>query len=389
MTRHDYWASTSTHEYMRDRAKEYVAEQKFSDALLLYRELMATGVDPIIYYEAASCLYQLGDYINAADYLEKSVHLNDRRWSSFNLMGACYEKLGNTTRAIYAYTRARALKPDDTRITLLLAKLYSTKNMMFEATHLYSKFLQYSNDKRDENYRTVSRLLNEGRSSSDRNLMTANRAYSRKDLNSAKNSYQLATSNYPINYDANVGMARACHDTADYKNAIKYYLRALYINSRDSKILMQIAAEYSFLRDYTRAYCFIKRYLKTVVSNQTEYLNAMKNLKMLEPHINCDGITSVESLYNNNHYLEAFYDCENIMILNEGNTPSDVRLKYQELEGMAYPEKTLSTLYNKTGLELYNSGKIKDANKFFTRVMEISTKDSEEYRLAKAKYSYV
>ena len=113
MSPYEYWASTSTHEYMRDRAKEYVAEQKFSDALLLYRELMITGVDPIIYYEAANCLYQLGDYVTAADYLEKSINLNDRRWSSFNLMGACYEKLGNTSRAIFAYSRARALKPED------------------------------------------------------------------------------------------------------------------------------------------------------------------------------------------------------------------------------------------------------------------------------------
>ena len=389
MAPHDYWASTSTHEYMRNRAKEYITEQKFSDALLLYRELMATGADSIVYYEAALCHYNLGTYIAAVELLEKSIQLNDRRWSSYNLLGACYEKLSQTDKAIYAYSRARGLKPDDTAVTLTLAKLYTSQKKTFEATYFYNKFLQYSKDKREENYRTVSRLLNDGRAASDRSLANASRAYGRQDYASAKTNYLQAVTAYPINPSANLGMARVCHDTADYNNAIKYFLRALFLNPKDSKILMQIAAEYSFLRDYTRAYCFIRRYLKTVVSNQTEYLSAMKNLKMLEPHINCNGITNAENLYKSNQFLEAYYDFDNIIILNELNTSPDVRLRHQELESIIYPEITLSALYNKTGMELYKSGKFKEANKFFTRVMEISAKDTEEYRFAKAKFSYV
>ncbi len=389
MSRYNFVASDSTYELAWDRAREFYNEGRYSEALVIYLELLSHGLDSDLAYEAGSCYYYLKEYSKAIPLLENSVQLNDRRFIAFTTLANCYQNTNNPRKAIYNFTRARGLKPDDANSCLNLGKLYSTVNMDFESSYFYNKYLQYAKDKKEENYRTVSSSLNNSRTNADRFANNASRAYFRKDYNSARDNYLLALNSYPISYNTNLNLARVYHDMNNHHEAIKYFTRALFLDNKDRKLYMHIAAEYSYMRDYTRAYCYLKRYINTLIANpnQAEYLNAVRNLNSFEPHIKKELIKEPLHQLENNKYFDAMLEYENILILDDDN--SDAKIQFQFYEGLSTPENSLSKLYNKTGNELLHAGKFKEANKFFTRVMEISQQNSDEYRFAKAKLTNV
>lgn len=386
-SKHEYWASDSTYEIEWDRARELHDSGRFSDALILYRGLMANGVNADIYYETGCCYYGLKDFERAIIFFEKSLQLNDRRWSCLTKLADCYYNQNDFSKAIYNATRARTLKPDDLQEILELAKYYSANNMNFESMYFYNKYLQTAPDKRNETYREINKKLSDARSSSSKYASLGYNSFNRKEFTPARTAYLQALQLYPISYDTNYNLALANRDLNNHKEAIAYFMQSLFLNPQNTKTFMHIASEYSKLRDYTRAYCFVKRYLNSIMNqNQAEYLNTMKNLKALEPHINKDFSPNVQTFIAKNQYLFAYYELENATLVSDNK---DNSIAFNNIELMVFPEKSLSTMYNKKGTELYNSGKIKDANKYFTRVMEISSKDSAEYKFAKARLSYV
>lgn len=385
-SRFDYWASDSTYEYTLDRARECYDTGQYADALILYRQLMANGVDSDTYFEAGCCYHKLTDYPHAATLFEKSLQLNNRRWSAYIRLADCYYQLKDCKKAIHNGMQGRTLRPDDLLELLNLAKYYDANNMGFKSMYYKNRALQSITDKRDENYRKISREITEGRNESNRYSNSAYSSLQRKELVPAHTSYLQALKTYPISYETNYNLALVCKDLNKPNLAIKYLMRALFLDSREKRIYKVIASEYSKLRDYTRAYCFVKRYLNSLISNpnQAEYLNTMRNLKALESHIDKNFTPNIDFHIESNQYIEAFYEAENALILS--NTTENKK-RFQEHELLLFPESSLSKLYNKTGLELYNSGKYKEADKFFTRVMEIAKKDSEEYKFAKARAS--
>lgn len=382
-SRFDYWASDSIYDEVLEKARDYYESGNYSDALKMYNELvMTTGVDADIYHEAGCCYYKLSEFSKAVAYFEKSLQLNDRRWNGFSLLAECYYNLKQYDKAIYNSLRARALKPESLQEILSLSKYYSENNMKFEGFYYLNKGFQLLTDKRNDEYKRISRILSGARYAADKFANSAYRAFSRKEFVSANNFYKQALNEYPISYDYNYNLAIINRDMRNSKESIFYFLRALFLNPRETRIYMHIAAEYSKLRDYTRAYCFVKRYINTLIANpnQAEYLSAMKNLKMLEPHINQSFSVDVSGLLATNKYLEAFYELESSLLIID-NPKSKIEL--EKLETMLFPEQSLSKLYNSKGADLYTQGRFKEANKFFTRVMEITAKDSAEYKFAK------
>lgn len=390
-SRINYLASTSTFGYVYEKAGEYYANGNYGDALILYRELMSSGVDDDLYYNAACCCEKMNNLDQAADYLEKSLKLNDRRFDGFVLLAEIYNKNGDFTKSIYNYTRARALKPDYTAGCLALSDLYKYKLMNFESIYYKNKFLQFTKDKKTHQYRNINQEVNRIRLESGRYSSNGMRAYSRGDLYTARQELVNAVRIYPLDYDTNYTIARVCNDLGENSEASKYFIRALFLNSSNTQIYMYLASVYSKMRDYTRAYCFTKRYLDLLLPNhnQQEYLKTIKTLKSLEPYaVNNIAIDKAENYISSNRYFEGYLEYQNIKIISkEDNSEVDSRLQLLEL--MSNPESYWAKLYLKKGQSLYNAGNRQEANNFFSRVMEISLPASAEYKSAKSKLSYV
>ncbi len=392
MSRIDYWATTSTHEYMNEKAWEYYSNGKYIDALTLYTELMNSGVDDELYYNAALCCNKLNKLQQSAEFLEKSLALNDRRFDGFILLAEIYTKLNFLKKAIYNYTRARALKPDHSAVCTALVELYTKSGQKFEAGYYRSLFLQYTKDKKSPLYRTLNSENNNARTEASGFFTAASREYTRGDLYAAGNDYRQGLSIYPADYENCFAYARLCNDSGDNTEALKYFIRAKFLNNENSELNMYIASAYSKLRDYQRAYCFLKRHLNSiaVVHSQREYLKTMKSIKSLEPHAKSGNVSAAaaENYFNSNRYFEAYLEYENLFILSEG-TDSEIKIKLQLLELMVRPDIYWSKLYLKKGEALYTTGRIREANEFFSRVMEILPPNSSEYKIARSKIKNV
>ncbi len=392
MSRIDYWASTSTHEYVYEKAGEYYIEGRYSHALKLYKELMNSGVDDSLYYNAALCCHKLNELKMAADYLEKSLTLNDRRFDAFVLLAEVYTSQGQYGKAIYDYVRARALKPDHAGVCLALSNLCKQYGMEFEAFYYKNKYLQFAKDKRNPEYKTINNELNAAIIEAGRYSNSGNSAFNRRDFVNAKKDYQKALKIYPADYNINLGYARLLNDLGDFDGALQYFIRALFLNNTDNRVYMHIASVYSKIRDYSRAYCFMKRYLNTLISehNQPEYLKAIKTINSLETYAKSGNVSKIaaEDYFRLNRYFEAFLEYENLLIL-ENALEAEIIARLQLLESMVNPEQYWSKLYLKKGQALYDSGKIREANEFFSRVMEISVPASGEYKTARSKISHV
>ena len=392
MSRIDYWATTSTHEYMYEKAWEYYSNGNYTDALTLYSELMNSGVDDELYYNAALCCNKLNKQEQAVEFLEKSLALNDRRFDGFILLAEIYTSLNSASKAIYNYTRARALKPDHSGACAALVDLYAKQGQKFESDYYRSRFLQYTKDKRSALYRSLNAENNNARAEAGRYFLTASRAFARGDLFTAKRDYKSGLDIYPADYESNFTYARVCNDLGDNTEAVKYFIRAMFLNNENAGLYMYIASVYSKLRDYSRAYCFLKRYLTLLVSthNQAEYLKTIQSIKSLEPYSKNGSVSvsSAENYFNSNRYFEAYLEYGNLVILSEGKN-SDIEVRLQLLELMVHPDTYWSKLYLRKGQALYDSGKIREANSFFSRVMEILPPNSSGYKLARSKITNV
>ncbi len=392
MSRIDYWAGASTNEYVYDKAGEYYSNGNYDDALTLYRELMNSGVDDDLYYKSALCCNKLGDYNQAAEYLEKSLRLNDRRFDAFILLAEIYTMQGRNSGAIYNYTRARALKPDHLQTCISLSELYKKQGMEFEAVYYKTKFLQFSKDRRSPEYRSINTGINNALAEAVRYENSAARILARGNAVGAISDYRNAINIYPVSYNTNVGLARALNDSGDFNGALRYFIRALFLNNNDKMLLMYIASVYSRMRDYTRAYCFAKRYLNELVSahNQAEYLKTIKTINSLQPYAKPESLSrsAAENYFSSNRYFEAYLEYENLSVISD-NQESDIQIQLQLLDLMVNPEQYWAKLYIRKGQSLYNLGKMREADGFFARVMELSGPDSEEYKLARASISYV
>ncbi len=392
MGRFEYVASSSTYDYMLEKAAEFYSEGNYSDALVLYLEIMNTGVDDSLYYQTALCYNKLNQRDKAVEYLEKSLALNDRRLSAFVLLAEIYSNSGDNKKAIYNYMRARAIKPDHSASILELAKHFSLMNKEFESVYFYNKFIQFAKDKKSMEYRRIVSDLNNRRTSASRNFSSGLREFTRGNLFASKNEFVRANELYPIDYETNYNLARVCNDSGDFNSALRFFQRALFLNDSDKKIYMYLASVYSKIRDYSRAYCFTKKYLDFVVkeNNQAEYLKMIKTLKVFEPY-KTSGNVSVdiaENYFSNNRYIEAKLEYECVLIL-QPELESELKSRVNLLNLIINPEKVLADLYIEKGKSLYNLGKIKEAESFFARVMEITPVNTPEYKLAKSRVGNV
>ncbi len=392
MGRFEYVASSSTYDYMLDKASEFYSEGNYSDALVLYLEIMNTGVDDSIYYQTALCYNKLNNLDKAVEYLEKSLALNDRRLSAFVMLAEIYSKLGDNKKAIYNYLRARTIKPDHSASILELAKLFALENKEFESVYFYNKFIQFAKDKKSREYRQISSDINNRRTTASRNFSSGIREFNKGNLFASKNEFVRANELYPIDYETNYNLARVCNDSGDFNTSLRYFQRALFLDDTDKKIYMYLASVYSKIRDYSRAYCFTKKYLDFVVkeNNQAEYLKTIKTLKAFEPYKMAGNVSVniAENYFNNNRYIEAKLEYDCVLIL-QPELESELKSKINMLNLVIHPEKVLAELYIEKGKSLYNLGKIKEAESFFTRVMEITSANTQEYKLAKSRVGNV
>ena len=175
-------------------------------------------------------------------------------------------------------------------------------------------------------------------------------------------------------------------------HALIYLKQALALDNKSLDVLQKLATVYVNLGDFTAAYCTMRRLLPLVIHNQTEYLKNIKIINELNETFDTQsyfGHRDWAITYDReNNYHMALIEYENCIILQD-----DLKEEYGErierLKSYINPEERIIKICMQKGGEYYNNNDFKTANKYFSKVLLMSNRNSQEYKFAKSRVTDV
>ena len=157
-------------------------------------------------------------------------------------------------------------------------------------------------------------------------------------------------------------------------------------------LLEKLASVNINLGDYTSAYCAMRRILPLVINNQSEYLKTTKLIKELGSTF--DKFSHLahrewgDKYYENNNYHLALMEYENCTMLNEDSI-EELNDRIQKVRLFINPENRIVQQCMQNGEKFFKNNDYKSANKYFSRIIKLSDKDSQEYKTAKSRIANV
>ena len=368
-----------------DAAKKHFSNADYDSAIKLYLGLLKTSASSKLYLEVGLCYYKKNEFDIAIEYLIHATTMDNKNATAFSYLGNCYFRKLDANKAIENWTNARSLSPQDEFVCLNLAIAYFAKNKSYESIFYYDKFLKYAQNKDTTQYKSIQSNMNDL-------FRNANDLYT-KGISTkgflAEEYFINATKKYPI-------ISEYTKKTADYYFLAKNYQQAIYyynLTIRDNlthnkNIFINLAECYIKLSDYRMGICFYTRALKYSMSIQKEYLELTRNISNLKKMIDKSSsevtLELANNYYNNNEYYQALIEYENYTILNP-NKKTEFEPKINKLKSFVNAEDRVTNEYIQLGNQLLLKGENQNANKYFSKVIEMSNPKSKEYKLAKTK----
>lgn len=375
-----------------EAAKGLYAAGNFSGALKLYLDLVSTSYSYKLYYEIGRCYYKLNDMDNAELYFARSTSLEYYKNPSHIFLGNIFYKRQEIQKAIESWITAHSFKPDDEAVCLNLATSYFSKDMKFQSIFYYEKYLKYAKDKTSAYYLDIKKSINEFINFGNDFYQKALRAIAVQDDNTAIQALELSVKNYPLSFDTNFRLGKLYLKKQEYLKALIYLKQAHCLDSKSLDVLELLSNAMIHVGDFTGAYCVMKRVLPLVINNQKEYYEILKTIKPLEESFDNRSYEGhkewAENYYNDNNYHFALFEYENCLILDSSNR-ADFSTKVHDLKMLINPEERIIKSCFERGGYSYANGDYRQANKYFTKIMNLSKENSSEYRLAKSRITNV
>ncbi len=370
-----------------EAAKKLYQDGKYAEALKLYLGMLNTSMSYKLYYEIGRCYYKLNELLPAEDNFKKSISLEGFKNPSFLYLGNIYYKRTDIKNAIENWASAYAYKPDDTAVCLNLATSYFSKGMRFQSVFYYEKYLKYTKEKGSA-YNAIKMSIDKCNDIGSEFLQKARRAIASKNNKTAIEYLTFAVKNMPVNFDINHLLGKIYLEENDYMHSLIYLKQALCLDKHSLDVLQKLASVYINLGDFTAAYCTLKRLLPLVLHNQQEYLKTVKLVKTLDEtfdEYSYQGHKEWAMKYDNeNNYHMALVEYENCVILKE-QLKDTFGERIERLKSFINPEERIVRICLEKGGEFYNNGDFRTSNKYFSKVMLMSNKNSSEYKIAKSR----
>lgn len=370
-----------------EAAKKLYQDGKYAEALKLYLGMLNTSMSYKLYYEIGRCYYKLNELLPAEDNFKKSISLEGFKNPSFLYLGNIYYKRTDIKNAIENWASAYAYKPDDTAVCLNLATSYFSKGMRFQSVFYYEKYLKYTKEKGSA-YDAIKMSIDKCNDIGSEFLQKARRAIASKNNKTAIEYLTFAVKNMPVNFDINHLLGKIYLEENDYMHSLIYLKQALCLDKHSLDVLQKLASVYINLGDFTAAYCTLKRLLPLVLHNQQEYLKTVRLVKTLDEtfdEYSYQGHKDWAMKYDSeNNYHMALVEYENCVILKE-QLKDTFGERIERLKSFINPEERIVRICLEKGGEFYNNGDFRTSNKYFSKVMLMSNKNSSEYKLAKSR----
>ncbi len=370
-----------------DAAKNHYNNGDYQAALKLYLSLVNTNISYKLYHRIGKCYYKMNDFKNAEENFQHSVSLEkDENPSYFYLGNICYKR-EDFKQAIYNWACYFAYKPEDETVSLNLATSYFSCGMKFQSIFYYEKYLKYAKD-RGQVYQSVRKSLYEYQKIGNDFTQKAKSSIKRKDYKTAIEFLTFAYKNLPTSYDINLMLGSAYLAENDNMHAMIYLKQAFCLNNKSVEALQLLTSVFINLGDYTAAYCALNRLLPLIINNQKEYLNKMKFINELNSTFDEKSYIGHkewgDNYYRENNFHFALYEYENCMLLSE-KMKEELGDTVKKIRQFIYPEESIIRTSLEKADTLYKKKDFETANKYFSKVITLSSPDSQEYKLAKSR----
>ena len=240
----------------------------------LYKNVQNSPMNANSYYEFAYELHKANKIDDAIVYYLETIKLDNSKIDAYVNLSQAYRQKKNYTDAYNIIQKAKTLAPDNEQVQKqyeIVAKEYAS-----------NKYILASN------------------------------AFQSGDYNKAISEYKQVE---PATVDSLIGIAGAYQALSNMPEAIRYYKKALELDSKNADIPYYIASLYVNINDTTSA----KEYL-----NKALTLNPLnKQAKELATYISekegQEKLTKAVSLYDEKKYIEAITTFDEIISENQKN----------------------------------------------------------------------
>ena len=370
-----------------EAAKNHYKTGDYQAALRLYLSMLTTNTSYKLYHRIGKCYYKIGDFDNAEEYFGKSAELEKYDNPSFYYLANIKYKKEDLKSAIYYWACAFSSKPEDANISLNLATSYFSRGMRYQSVFYYEKYLKYANQSA-ENYSAIKNSIDRYTQIGEECLQKAKLALERKDNKTALEFLMFAVKNSPVDFNINYLLGCSYLEENDNMHALIYLKQAYCLDPKSLDVIQRLASVYINLGDYTSAYCMMRRLLPLVIHNQEEYLKTMQVIKSLDSTFDELSYTGHkewgDKYFDDNNYHFALFEYENCTILKE-DMQQKLSDKIYQLKSFLNPESRIIRTSIELGGKAYKDKDYKTSNKYFTKVLKLSSPDTSEYKLAKSR----
>lgn len=370
-------------------AKNLFQAGDYNGALKVYLDMLKTsGISYKLYYDIGRCYYRIGNIDEAENYFKNSIMIENTKNLSYIYLGNIEFHKDNLSNAIEYWMFASVHNPDDENICRNLATSYFTKDMKFQSALYYLKYLKYSKDKKSNYYIDIQNSLLEAERNCQDFYKKTLKSVSMNDKETAIDGLKYALDKYPLNFDMNCLLGKTFLSDKKYTEALKYLNQAYCIDSKSTDILEMLSVNNIALRDYSTAYCCLKRMLRLAIGHQKMYLEIIQNIHKIEPVLASNSyekhLTKAEEYYTNNDYQMALFEYENTIILNP-ILAQKLGGKIELLKKFINPEIDAIKISLEKGGIYYSEKDYRKSNKYFSKVMLLADERSTEYKIAKTR----
>lgn len=196
------------------------------------------------------CEYRdMGDLETAVPYFEKAYELNDKENKHWYLnLGRAYGRLGKTKEAFEVYKKGSLVFPDDPKFYDFMADMCLELEQWEEAAKYYKKYGEMSGNKAYM-YRQLADAYEDIKDKKE--ILEYFKLAIKADKKSMRN-YSHMASYYQ-------------YKLKDYKNAVKYYKKALALDGEDIDILCRLSRNCQKIGKETKSY--LKKAVELALKN--------------------------------------------------------------------------------------------------------------------------
>lgn len=339
------------------------------------------------YVNIGNIYHKNGDIESAANFWKYAIKIDPACEKAYMNLGNYFYGKKNPEQAISYWIILQTLNPNDPGVFLNLGVAYEEKNNLLAANFYYEKFIQKSiTGRTPDGYTQVVHRISKIKKAAKNNFKIGLKCQSKGEYLYALKAYIKAVEAYPNHIKANLNAGSICYMNEKFEDAVKFWVRVLYLDPGNQKNLVNIAIAYDKIEQFSYAYCLYKRFLNEQHDETSfESLKIEERVKVLEEILGeknshySSHYSKAEDSIKKKDYFNAYFEYKNCSMLKSDS--EELMKKLDSIKEVLYPERNLIKRYVEMGKKALNKLELVTAVDFFRLANNLGPLEHEEIEI--------